>query len=231
MEFEHGLELLKDIAKRASWYQEVLPYEASLRGYLREEQLYGPAPQTHQDLLRVVDQLNHLCMKRLEVSFNDLCLGIMPLLAASPTSLAQPLGDVVCFYAWQDESFYRKLKDSLSLWQQQHKINWLETVAGSDIARTQQEYLDRASLILLLCSSSFFAEPSCYESMMLALQEQTRRQVPIVPILVRACAWEESACRYMEVLPENKQPIDQWLHPDQAYESIRRSLIRLFPLN
>lgn len=228
MDFEHGLELLKEIAKRANWYQELLPYEAALRGYLRDERLYGPAPQTHQDLLRVVGQLNRLCMEHLEVSFNDLCLGTVPTPTASPASLEQPLGAAVCFYARQDETFYHQLKDSLSLWQQQGKIAWLEMNAGSEIARTQQEYLRQASLILLLCSASFFAEPACYKAMLFALQEQARRRVPIVPILVRACAWEESPCGHLEVLPENKQPINEWPHPDQAYESIRRSLIHLF---
>lgn len=228
MDFEYGLELLKDIAKRAGWYQEVLPYEAALRGYLRDERLYGPAPQTHQDLLRVVGQLNRLCMERLKVSFNDLCLGNAPSPTASPVSLERPLGAAICFYARPDEAFYRELKDSLSLWQQQGKIDWLEIGAGSDIARTQQEHLRRASLVLLLCSSSFFVERTCHNAMMSALQEHVRRQIPVVPILVRACAWEESACGHLEVLPDNKQPISEWAHSDQAYENIRHSLIRLF---
>lgn len=231
MDFEHGLELLKDIAKGAGWYQEVLPYEAALRGYLQDERLYGPAPQTHQDLLRVVGQLNRLCMEHLEASFNDLCLGIVLSPPASPASLEGLLGSAVCFYAMQDESFYRRLKASLSLWEQQGKIGWLETGAGSDLAKAQQEHLRQASLIFLLCSSSFFAEPACYKAMMSALQEHTRRRVPVLPILVRACAWEESACSHLQILPENKRPISEWVHPDQAYESIRRSLIRLSVLN
>lgn len=228
MDFEVGLEQLKALAKHAGWYHELLPYEAALRGYLREEQLYGPAPQTHQDLLRVVDQLNRLCLARLATSFNELCLGTTPAPTAPLTPLARPVGAVMCLYARQDEIFYRELKDALSLWQRQGKIDWLEVSAGREVARTRQEHLRQASLILVLCSVSFFAEQACYDAMLLALQEHDRRQVPLVPVLVRICAWEESPCGHMQALPENSQPIGEWVHRDQAYESIRRSLLRLF---
>ena len=229
MDFEHGLELLKEIAKQEGWYQKVLPHEAALRGYLQDERLYGPAPQTHQDLLRVVGQLNRLCLEHLEASFNDLCLDVVP--SPSSVSLEGRIGAAVCFYALQDASFYRKLKDFLSLWERQGKIDWLEIGVGCDIIRTRQEHLQQASLIFLLCSSDFFAEPACYTIMTSALQEHARRRVPVLPVLVRACAWEESACSHLHILPENRQPVSEWVYPDQAYESIRRSLIRLAALS
>lgn len=228
MDYEYGLELLKEIAKRSGWYQEVLPYEERLLSILQDEQLYGPAQQTGQERHRVAHQLNRLCIQHLEVSFNDLCQGIVSSPASSPAQLARSLGVAICLCSRDDEFFYRKLQASLSLWQQQSKLAWLEIEAGDDIARTRQEHLRQANLVLLLCSSSFFADAACYEAMMAALQEHARRQVPVVPILVRACAWEESACGHLAVLPENKQPINEWAQPDQAYESIRRSLIRLF---
>lgn len=227
MDYEYGLEQLKGIAREAGYYQEILPYEAALREHLRDMQRYGPAPQTRQDLFRVVDQLNRFCLERLGISFNDLCLGLAPSPAAPPASLERPLGAIVCFYADEDEPFFRKLQAALSLWQRRGKIEWLEISAGSQVAATRQEHLRRANLVLLLCSASFFAEPTCHAAMMAALEERARRQLPVVPVLLRACAWEESACGGLKVLPENKQPVAEWTHADQAYESIRRSLLRL----
>lgn len=231
MDYERGLELLKEIARQAGWYQELEPYETALLDRLEDERLYGSAPQTHQDLLRVLHQLNRLCRKHLEVSFNDLCRGIVPSSAPSPNRLERSPGKIVCLYARTDESFYQALKTALSLWQQQGQINWLEVGAGDNIASVTQAHLQQANLILLLCSASFFADPACYKAMMTALQEQQQRHVLVVPILARACAWEESACAHLEILPENKRPLNEWVPQDQAYEEIRRGLIRLLSRN
>lgn len=228
MDYEHGLELLKAIARDAPWYQEALLYEARLLSNVRDEQLYGPAPQTGQERQRVVAQLNRLCLQHLAMSFNDLCRGIAPAFASEPARLTRSPGPAVCFYARDDEVFYRALQTALCLWQQQGKLAWLEIKLGDEIIKTRQEHLCQANLVLLLCSASFFADTGCYRAMQAALQEHTRRRVPVVPILVRACAWEESACGHLDILPENRQPLVEWKQPDQAYESIRRSLIRLF---
>jgi hypothetical protein len=228
MDYERGLELLKEQARASDWYQNVLPYESRLLEIVQDEQLYGLAPQTSQEKQRVVNQLNRLCLQHLPVSFNDLCRGITPVPTAPPDSLEllQP-GTAVCFYARQDESFYRKLQDALSLWQHRGKISWLETRAGDNVAITQQRHMHQANLVLLLYSSSFFAEPACYKLMIAALQEHVRRKVPVVPILVRACNWKASECGNLEVLPENTLPVNEWAQPDQAYENIRQGLLRL----
>jgi len=227
MDFERGLEQLKEIAEQAGWYQDVLPFEAALRISLRDERLYSWAPQTRSEQLRAVDQLNGLCLKRLNRSFNELCEDIVPFLATQPARLERAPGATLCLYSSEDEIFYRALRTALSLWQQQGKLTWLEERAGDAIASVTQEHLRQAELILLLCSADFFADTACYAAMQLALQEHQRRQVPVVPILARACAWEESACAHLKILPENKRPLNEWAHPDQAYEEIRRSLIHL----
>src|SRR5216683_3216752 len=92
MDFERGLEQLKEIAEQAGWYQDVLPFEAALRISLRDERLYSWAPQTRSEQLRAVDQLNGLCLKRLNRSFNELCEDIVPFLATQPARLERAPG-------------------------------------------------------------------------------------------------------------------------------------------
>src|SRR5690348_3327033 len=108
MDYEQGLKTLKERAKYAHWYQEALLYEARLRSNLREEQHYGPAQQTSQERMRVVDQLNRLCWQHLEVSFNDLCLSSVSSPASQPTQLIRSLGAVVCFYSGDERLFYHQ---------------------------------------------------------------------------------------------------------------------------
>jgi hypothetical protein len=226
MDYERGLAVLKELARDTDWYQEYSSYEAALVRHLRDERLYGPSQQTTQEQMRVIYQLNRLALQHVHISFNDLCRGIgVP--STQTARLEHALGDAVCLYAWEDEPFYRALQEALGLWQRQNKISWLEPVLGSDVRQLQQVYLRRAKLILLVCSAAFFADAVCDEAMAIALQERSQRGVLVVPLLARACAWEESQCAHLEVLPENKRPINAWTQADQAYESIRQSLIRL----
>lgn len=230
MNYEHGLELLREIAKRDGWYQEFLPYETALLENLQDEQIYGQDSSTKQARMRVVHQINLLCLRRLNTSFNDLCRGIPPSAStATQLQLTRPLGPIACFYAEDDASFYYQLRIALGLWERQGMLSWLEISAGEDVARARQQQVRQAHLILLLCSASFFADVDCHTAMLAALAEHDRRRVPVVPILARACAWEESPCGHLKVLPENKQPINAWPLPDQAYEAVRRGLSRLTP--
>ncbi len=231
MDYERGLQALSDRAKHLSWYSDALLYEARLRTNMRAENLYGPTPQTDHDIARVVDQLNRLCLQHLQVSFNDLCLNGTAGASGTPlpsSTLQRPLGDVVCFYVRQDAAFYQELKTSLALWERHKKLNWLEMRAGDNISVTSRAHLSQANLILLLCSASFFDDSFCYDAMNAAIEEHARRQVQVVPILIGDCDWEGSPCAFLNVLPENRRPINQWTHRDQAYKSIRQSLGKLF---
>ncbi len=138
---------------------------------------------------------------------------------------------IVCVYAQADEASYRDLQTYLSLWQRENYIQWLEVSAGNDIEQTMQTYLQQAQFILLLISPDFFAQDHCYRAMHIALQERSRHLVPVVPVLVRASAWKESACGSLLPLPGNERPISEWVHPEQAYEEIHAGLARLLPAN
>jgi TIR domain len=149
--------------------------------------------------------------------------------ASSTTNNEVSSKTIVCVYTQNDESFYRELQTYLSLWQREGYIQWLETPAGSDAKLMMQAHLQQADLILLLISPDFFAQDDCYSAMKTSLQEQARRQVPVVPVLARASAWKGSVCGNLLALPGNQQPIVEWVHPEQAYEEIRFGLARLLP--
>ena len=147
----------------------------------------------------------------------------------STTSNESTPKSIVCVHTQVDEPLYRELQTYLSLWQREGYVQWLEISAGSDRDLTMQAHLQQAHLILLLISADFFAEDHCYRAMHISLQEQARRQVPVVPILARASAWQTSACGHLRALPGNEQPIAQWVHPEQAFEEIYVCLARLLP--
>jgi hypothetical protein len=75
MDYERGLNALKELAQGTDWYQDFTVHEAALRDNLRDERRYGPSEQTRRDRTRIVDQLNALALMYLSISFNDLCVG------------------------------------------------------------------------------------------------------------------------------------------------------------
>ena len=136
---------------------------------------------------------------------------------------------IVCLYATRDESMYRELQTHLILWHTKGHIRWLELSAGADVEQTLLAFVQQADCVLLLISSSFFATSLYHRMMESALAEQTKRGVPVVPILARACDWKESACGGLKALPDNELPIAEWEHQERAYENIRAGLVRLIP--
>ncbi len=147
----------------------------------------------------------------------------------TPTANEPLCRNVVCLYSQTDEPFYHQLKKSLNLWEREGQVRWLEVLPGDEPATTWQHDVQCADLILLLLSPDFFPDELCYQTMHLALQERASRQVPVVPILVRAVNWRLSACKDLTIVPHNEQPIASWKLPDEAYTSIGADLVRLVP--
>ncbi len=78
MNYEQGLATLKPLAEGTNWYQDFTFYETRLRENLDQERSFGSNEQIHASRAQIVDQLNRLILDRLRISFNDLCMGIIP---------------------------------------------------------------------------------------------------------------------------------------------------------
>src|SRR5260221_14272811 len=73
---------------------------------------------------------------------------------------------VFCSYAHEDERLRRKLEKHLSLLQRRGIITiWHDRkiVPGIDWSHEIDDYLNKASVVLLLISSDFFASDYCYQ--------------------------------------------------------------------
>lgn len=149
--------------------------------------------------------------------------------ANTPTANELKPREIVCLYSQDDEPFYHQLKKSLNLLERQGQVRWLEIDPRAERTLTWQRGVQHADLILLLLSPDFFPDELCYQTMHLALQEQTSRQVPVAPILVRAVNWRLSACKDLAIVPYNEQPVASWVSLDEAYASIGVDLVRLVP--
>jgi WD40 repeat protein len=134
---------------------------------------------------------------------------------------------VVCVCASSDQQWYEEIKTYLVLWERSGTLTWLDVPAGANTSHTQGDHLLHADLILLLLSPTFFAVHRCYDALFRALHEREQRQVPVVPIIVHACDWQESAAGALRPLPDSALPLAEWTHPERAYGQIRAGLARL----
>ena len=73
MDYEQGLEQLKQRLQGTTWEPEFLVYEQRLRENLHNERLYGSNEQIRSDRARIIDQLNRLA-RQININFNNLCL-------------------------------------------------------------------------------------------------------------------------------------------------------------
>src|SRR5437763_1873705 len=73
MDYEQGLEQLKQRLHSTKWEDEFLVYELRLRDNLYNERLYGSNEQIRSDRARIIEQLNRLA-QRVKTNFNNLCL-------------------------------------------------------------------------------------------------------------------------------------------------------------
>ena len=78
MDFERGLDALKQIAKGAPWYGDFTLQEARLRENLAQARRYGDHQTLKAERAQIVEQLNTLALTHLNISFTDLCLGQAP---------------------------------------------------------------------------------------------------------------------------------------------------------
>jgi hypothetical protein len=95
--------------------------------------------------------------------------------------------------------------------------------AGAPRTEILQEHLDQAQVILFLLSADFFASDECMVLMTRALEGKAR----VIPLLLRASAWQESPLASLTCLPPNGIPVISWDHPEEAFHACYKELLHI----
>ena len=228
MDYERGLELLKQLARGTEWYEDILPHETALLDRLHDERLYGPAPQTHQELMRSVDQLNRLSFKHLHISFNDLCLGKLPPLPTTPAkeengstsslpsnrSMTTPTSTrtgVFISYSHKDKRYMQELRTHLAHFALAGSINfWDDTmiVPGSNWREEIEKALQSAKVVVLLISADYLASDFIANTeLSLILAAVKKEGVTILPVILRPCAFTDSKLAQFQTVNPPTNPL------------------------
>jgi internalin A len=135
---------------------------------------------------------------------------------------------VVSSYAHEDEELRDQLETHLKLLQRQGVIStWHDRKIkpGDEWKGVIDENFQRADLILLLVSADFVASDYCYEiEMRTALERHEKGEAKVVPIILRACQWQDALFGKLQALPKDGKPVTSWPDRDEAWTDVAEGI-------
>jgi TIR domain-containing protein len=134
-------------------------------------------------------------------------------------------------YAPQDTPLEQELKEHLRPLQREGRIElWPDRgmSAGTEREQESSKHLQAAQIILLLVSPNFLASDFCYSvEMKQAMERHQRREVRLIPLLLRPCDWHTASFASLQCLPSNGQPVTTWSHREAAWLDVVQALSRV----
>jgi tetratricopeptide (TPR) repeat protein len=127
-------------------------------------------------------------------------------------------------YAHQDKKLRDKLENHLTDLKYRGLITtWSDReIQAGDVSTQQIDiFLNKAHIILFLVSSDFIASNYFYSAeMKLAMERRERKEVEIIPILLRPVLYESAPFAKLQALPTNGKPVALWRNRDLAFVDI-----------
>ncbi len=111
---------------------------------------------------------------------------------------------------------------AIELWSD-HRI-----LPGSAFDTEISQALEAAEIILLLVSADFLASDYCFGiEMRRALERHGSGDAVVVPVILRACDWQNSPFKHLNALPSGGREIAKWASPDDAFLNVVQGLRKL----
>jgi len=136
--------------------------------------------------------------------------------------------EVFCSYSHRDEELRKQFEAHVALMRRNNLIRiWhdREILAGDDWAGEIDSHLNSADLITLFVSSDFLNSDYCYEKELArAMQRHTEEDILVVPIIVRACDWQDAPFGKLQAVPTDGKAVTSWTDIDEAWTEVARHL-------
>ncbi len=132
--------------------------------------------------------------------------------------------DIFFSYAHKDEELRDQLAAHLDALRQSGMIrDWHDRrlKPGDDWEHELDSQIEKAHVILLLVSVDFAASKYCVEvEMKRALERHALGAAHVIPVILRACRWQNMPLAKLQVLPKDGVPIMSWNNRDEAWMSV-----------
>lgn len=134
-------------------------------------------------------------------------------------------------YSHKDEKLRDKLADHLSIMKRNGIIQeWYDRkiTGGTEWKGQIDAHLNSAQIILLLISANFISSDYCYDiELKRAMERHDNSEARVIPIILRACKWQDAPFGKLEPLPNDAKPVTSWTNRDQAFTNIVEGIERV----
>ncbi len=138
--------------------------------------------------------------------------------------------NVFIAYSREDTDYLKKLRKYLMPLHRDKEIKiWYdgEIVPGAVWEKEINTHLYNADVILLLVSANSLASDYFYNKEVKdALERHESNDAIVVPVILRACLWEQTPLKKLQALPKDAKPISGWKDEADAYTNIAQGIIR-----
>lgn len=115
-------------------------------------------------------------------------------------------------------------------WKRDEVLQWYdEGIRGGDKWDTEIKwYLNLADIILLFVTKNFFKSEYIKEvEIKIALERERKGQARVIPILIENTNsfWQESDFKYLQPLPQNCLPINEWEDKEAALRNVAQGIV------
>lgn len=150
--------------------------------------------------------------------------------AADPQPTRLPGARVFISYAHVDEALRAGLRAHLAALEREGLVRaWddRDIDGGDDWAEVIETRLNQADVILLLVSADFINSQYCYGKELARALERNADPADraiVIPVILRACAWQSMAFGRLQALPTGGRPLADWKTPDDYYTAVTQGL-------
>lgn len=131
-------------------------------------------------------------------------------------------------YSHHDRELCERLKKSLAPLKRMNLITaWYDRniQAGKEFEAAIFAELAAAKIILLLVSDDFInSEYAFVKELALALKRHDAGEAIVIPVILRACMWQDMPFGKLQCLPSNSVPAESWANKDEAYLDIAKGV-------
>ncbi|MEO5681582.1 MAG: TIR domain-containing protein [Chitinophagaceae bacterium] len=136
--------------------------------------------------------------------------------------------NVFISYSHHDKQFLDELMKHLVILSRQGLINiWEEGMieAGRNWNQEIKNKISEADLVIMLISADFLASEYIYgEEVQEAFKKHEEGRARILPVIIRACNWQDTPFAKFQVVPRSARPVSSWESKDEAYLDIARTV-------
>lgn len=126
-------------------------------------------------------------------------------------------------YAAEDEGMWRELSRCLAPLRANRLIEISDPQhipPGEDDPTWRATRIKTAGIVLLLLSSDYLSSRAREEERRWAAQRGKEEGIPVIPVILRPCAWEQTLLRLLRPLPYSRRAVSQFDRRDDAWQEV-----------